>query len=104
MGKKKKTLRQKKQAELRRLKEFQEIHSSVSIPTEEAAVASSPSAQSTFSYTFSLGKKVKMVTAYSLRHDLRKTLIVSSVIFISLITLSVLLQTNVLVVPLVSRY
>lgn len=103
MGKKKKTLKQKRLAELHRLKEFQEGSSSVST----SQINDIPQAtQPRFSYSFSsIEQKEKMVITYSLQHDLRKTIIISSIILAFLILLRVLLQSNAFVLPLVSiRY
>lgn len=105
MGKKKKTLEQKKLAQLRRLKEFQK--SSVAISSVTTSPDASDSIQldeQKFSYSFAPKTQEKMVPTYSLQHDLQKTVIVSSVILLILISFSLLLHSNTFVLPLIARY
>lgn len=93
MAKKKKTLKQKKLAELRHLEESEKILTTL------------PTSQPTLSYSFSgVTKEEKNLPTYSLQHDLKKTLAVSFVILVCLLTLSVLLHNHAFVLPLVSRY
>ena len=96
MGKKKKTLEEKKLTELRR---FTEPHGKPVplAPTEETVVPR----PSTISYTFPSVKKSATAQTFSLRHDLQKTLTVSASILVALILLFVLLQSRVFVLPLI---
>lgn len=87
MSKKKKTLKQKKLADLRLL---QSQH--------EAIQQSTP----TISYTFSGNKNPIMTPTYSLQHDIKKTLGVSLGILVFLFVLSSLLQSRMFMLPLIS--
>lgn len=100
MGKQRKTLREKKLAELRHQKHArQQITPGPSI--EEATQPVAPS----LTYTFQSAHQTKKITAYSLQHDLIKTLGVSAGIIVFQLLLFILLHNHALVLPLVSlRY
>lgn len=98
MGKKKKTLKQKKLAEARRLTES---HGETSQLSENI----NTTINSSLSYSFSPTVKKQEIPSYSLQNELKKTLFVSLSILTFLVILSVLLQSHAFVLPLVSvRY
>lgn len=98
MGKKRKTLKQKRMAESRHLKDSPELVSTSS------SLTPTPVIQPTLSYTFQAQPKKIAAVSYSLGHDLKKTIFVSGGIILFQLILSFLLHKHALMIPLVSRY
>lgn len=100
MGKRRKTLREKKLTELRQTHTISKENTSGRI-SQESTQPITPTA----TYTFQTVTHVPAAKTYALSHDLQKTLLVSAMVILLQFILYFLLKTNALVLPLVSlRY
>lgn len=98
MGKKKKTLAQKRLAELRHSKTIEK-------KDEQTPTPPNPLQPTAFTYTFSKTAEKRAAPTYSLSHELRKTLFVSGAIILFQILLFIILHNRVFMLPLESlRY
>lgn len=96
MSKKKKTLREKKLAELRR-QESQPSKNTSGLTTLQSTEPITTAPQ----YTFTAKQTPHVVKTYSLQHDLFKTLSISAGIIVFQVIVFFLLHNHLLVLPLI---